>query len=160
MDNIVRYFSGEKLQCSIGVLLGLLSLALSVYFITSNDIVFKGIAFTFIPLSTLLIAICIGIVIRTPKDLKRVSTYYENEPMKLQTDELARMEKVMKTFPVIKMVETGFVIVGVILYLLLEKNNLLKGVGMGLIIQGILLYGFDHFAEARGKIYFKFLNSI
>ncbi|MBI1268614.1 MAG: hypothetical protein GC193_14425, partial [Cryomorphaceae bacterium] len=99
MDNVIRYFSGEKLQCSIGILLGLLSLALSVYFIALNDIFLKGIAFAFIPLSTLLLAICIGIVLRTPKDLKRVSTYYENEPMKLQTDELARMEKVIKSFP-------------------------------------------------------------
>ncbi len=78
----------------------------------------------------------------------------------MQTEELPRMEKVMKNFPVIKMVEIGFIIVGVFLLLFFWKNGLIKGIGIGLIIQGIMLYGFDHFAQSRGKIYFEFLNSL
>ncbi|MFN3999422.1 DUF6992 family protein [Algoriphagus sp.] len=160
MDNIIKYFSGEKLQCSIGILIGLMGLGLSVYFIYLNKVVFKGVAFAFIPLSILLLVICVGIVIRTPKDVKRVGTYYEIEPSKMQTEELPRMEKVMKIFPVAKMVEIGFIIVGIFLVLVFMKNDLLKGIGIGLIIQGVMLFGFDHFAESRAKIYFEFLNSI
>jgi hypothetical protein len=160
MDNILKYFAGEKLQCSIGILLGLSGILLSVYFIYLSKPVFKGIAFAFIPLSLLLLSICIGIVLRTPKDIERVSLYYESEPIKMQTEELPRMEKVMKNFPVIKMVEIGFIIVGVFLLLFFWKNGLIKGIGIGLIIQGIMLYGFDHFAQSRGKIYFEFLNSL
>jgi hypothetical protein len=78
----------------------------------------------------------------------------------MQTEELPRMEKVMKTFPVIKMVEIGFIIVGVFILLFFGGNDLIKGIGIGLIIQGMLLYGFDHFAVSRGKIYFEFLNSL
>lgn len=160
MDNILRYFAGEKLQCSIGILLGLTGIVLSIYFIYLSKPVFKGIAFAFIPLSLFLLAICIGIVIRTPKDIQRVSSYYESEPTKMLTEELPRMEKVMKTFPIVKMVEIGFIIVGVILLLFFWNNGLIKGVGIGLIIQGMMLYGFDHFAQSRGKIYFEFLNSL
>ena len=160
MDNIIRYFSGEKLQCSIGILLGIIGLTLSIYFIYLSKPVFKGIAFAFIPLSLLLLSICVGIVIRTPKDIKRVSSYYESEPIRMQTEELPRMEKVMKTFPKIKMVEIGFIIVGILLFLILWRNDLIQGIGLGIIIQGIILYGFDHFAESRGKIYFEFLNSL
>jgi hypothetical protein len=160
MDNIVRYFEGEKLQCSIGILLGLTGIVLSVYFIYLSKPVFKGIAFAFIPLSSLLLAICIGIVIRTPKDIQRVSSYYESEPTKMLTEELPRMEKVMKTFPVVKRVEISFIIVGILLLIFFGNNGIIKGVGIGLIIQGIMLYGFDHFAQSRGKIYFEFLNSL
>ncbi len=160
MDNILKYFAGEKLQCSIGILLGLSGLLLSVYFIYLSKPVFKGVAFAFIPLSLLLLSICIGIVMRTPKDIKRVSSYYENEPVKMQTEELQRMEKVMKTFPIIKKVEIGFIIVGILLLIFFGNNGIIKGVGIGLIIQGLILYGFDHFAQSRGKIYFEFLNSI
>ncbi|WP_373493621.1 hypothetical protein [Aquiflexum sp.] len=160
MDNIVKYFSGEKLQCSIGILIGITGLALSIYFVYLNKEVYKGIAFAFIPLSLLLLAICVGVVIRTPKDIKRVSSYYESEPNKIQTEEIPRMEKVMKTFPVVKKVEIGIIIVGILLLLVMWKNDLLKGIGFGLIIQGIMLYGFDHFAQSRGKIYFEFLNSL
>lgn len=160
MDNILRYFTGEKLQCSIGILLGLIGIVLSIYFIYLSKPVFKGIAFAFIPLSLFLLAICIGIVIRTPKDIQRVSSYYESEPTKMLTEELPRMEKVMKTFPIIKMVEISFIIIGILLLIVFWKNDLPRGIGLGLIIQGIMLYAFDHFAESRGKIYFEFLNSI
>lgn len=160
MDNILKYFSGEKLQCSIGILIGLAGLALSIYFINLNKEVYKGIAFAFIPLSLLLLAICVGVVIRTPKDIKRVSSYYETEPDKIQSEEIPRMQKVMKTFPVVKKVELGFIIVGILLMLLFWKNDLIRGIGLGLIIQGVILYGFDYFAESRAKIYFEFLNSI
>lgn len=97
---------------------------------------------------------------RTPKDIKRVSSYYESDPIKMQTEELPRMEKVMKTFPVIQMVEIVFIFVAAFLLVVFWKNNIIKGVGIGLIIQGIILYGFDHFAQSRGKIYLEFLNSL
>jgi hypothetical protein len=160
MDNILKYFAGEKFQCSIGILLGLTGILLSIYFIYLSKPVFKGIAFAFIPLSLLLLAICIGIVIRTPKDIQRVTSYYESEPTKMQTDELPRMEKVMKIFPIAKMVEIGFIIVGIFLLLFFWNNDIIKSVGIGLILQGIMLYGFDHFAQSRGKLYFEFLNSL
>lgn len=160
MNNIVGYFSGEKLQCSIGILIGLTGLALSIYFIYLNKELYKGMAYAFIPLSLLLLVICVGVVVRTPKDIKRVSTYYESEPEKIQTEEIPRMEKVMKTFPIVKMVELGFVVSGILLLLIFWKNELIRGIGLGLIIQGVMLYGFDHFAQSRAKIYFEFLNSI
>ncbi|MBK9931653.1 MAG: hypothetical protein IPP04_17515 [Saprospiraceae bacterium] len=160
MDNIIKYFAGEKLQCTIGILLGLAGIGLSIYFIYQSKPVLKGIAFAFIPLSFLLLAICIGIVVRTPKDIQRVSSYYESKPSKMQTEELPRMEKVMKTFPVIKTIEIGFIVVGIFLLLFFRGNGIITGVGTGLILQGIMLYGFDHFAQSRGKIYFEFLNSL
>lgn len=160
MDNIQQYFAGEKLQCSIGIFLGLIGLGIAIYFFTLNQGVFKGISYAFIPLSLFLLAICIGVVIRTPKDIKRVSSYYESEPTKMLTEELPRMQKVMKTFPIVKTVEIGFMVTGAILLLFFWNNGTIKGVGIGLIIQGIMLYGFDHFAQTRGKIYFEFLNSL
>lgn len=160
MDDIVKYFSGEKLQCSIGIFLGFLGLSLSIYFMYLNKDFLKGMAFAFIPLSLFLLAICIGIVMRTPKDIKRVGTYYQSEQDKIQTAEIPRMEKVMKNFPMIKRVEIGLISVGILLLIAFLNNDLIKGIGTGIIIQGIVLFGFDHFAESRGKIYFEFLNSI
>lgn len=160
MDNILKYFSGEKLQCSIGIFLALTSLAISIYFIYLDKPFFKGIAYVFIPLSLLLLSICVGVVIRTPKDIKRVSTYYESDKISIQTEEIPRMEKVMNTFSTIKKVEIAFFILGIILLLVFWNNELVKGIGTGLIVQGLMLYLFDHFAQSRGKIYFEFLNSI
>lgn len=160
MESILKYFWGEKMQCGIGVVLGLLTIAVSVYILSLQKPFFKGMAYTFIPLSLFLLAICIGIVIRTPKDIKRVSSFYSNEPSRMKSEELPRMDKVMKTFPVIKKAELGFIIMGLVLFIAFGKNEWMKGIGLGLIIQGVLLYGFDHIAEARGNVYFEFLKSL
>lgn len=160
MDNISNYFSGEKTQCTAGILLALLSILLAAYFIYTNNILLKGIAVAFILPSLLLLAICVGIVWRTPNDILRVSSYYKSEPSKLQTEELPRMQKVMKTFPIIKTIEVCIFVAGVLLVLFFGKNNLLAGIGIGLAIQGAALYTFDHFAEARGKVYTYYLSSL
>lgn len=65
-------------------------------------------------------------MIRTPKDIQRVSLYYKSTPSKMQTEELPRMEKVIKTFPVIKKVEIGFILVGIFLLLLFGNNGIIK----------------------------------
>ncbi len=160
MDSILKYFAGEKLQCSIGILVGLLGLGLAIYFIYLNKPMLKGVAYVFIPLSLLLLAICIGIVLRTPKDITRVTTFYETEPAKMLTDELPRMEKVMQNFPVIKAVELGFILIGLCLWLFFARNALFKGIGLGLVLQGVMLFGFDYFAHARGKVYFEYLKTM
>jgi hypothetical protein len=160
MNNIEKYFAGEKLQCTIGIILSLINIALAIYFFTSHKPLLRGLSFTFIPLSVLLLAICIGVVIRTPKDIKRTMAFYKTEPLKMQTDELPRMEKVMRNFTVIKKIEICFFIVGLLMTTFFWKNDLIKGIAIGLIIQGLLLFLFDYSAEARGKAYFEFLNSL
>lgn len=72
MDQIVKYFEGEKLQCIIGAIVSIISISLSVYFLFMQKPVFKGVAYTFIPLSLFLLAICVGVILRTPKDIERV----------------------------------------------------------------------------------------
>ena len=97
---------------------------------------------------------------RTPNDIERVSTFYKKEQSKLQSEELPRMEKVIRNFGVIKKVEIGIFLVGLILAIVFWKNDLVKGVAIGLLIQGFGLYMFDHFAESRGEVYINFLKSL
>lgn len=160
MNNIEKYFEGEKLQCIVGMIISLIFLSTSIYFLFLQKPVFKGMAYAFIPLSGLLLAICVGIVVRTPTDIERVTTLYQTEPQKMQTDELPRMEKVMKNFAVIKRVEICFFMAGLLLAAFFWKNDLIKGIAIGLMIQSVVLYLFDYSAAIRGKIYFEFLQSL
>jgi hypothetical protein len=160
MNSIEKYFTGEKWQCTIGALIALLCIGLSIYYISLQKPFFKGIACVFVPLSTLLLIICVGIIIRTPKDSKRVNDYSASQPAKLKTEELPRMEKVMKSFSVVKKVEICFFVIGFLLFLVFGKSELIKGIAVGLIIQGLLLYSFDFIAEYRAKPYVEFLKKI
>jgi hypothetical protein len=160
MNNIEKYFAGEKLQCTIGIILSIICISLSVYFLVLQKPLLKGISFVFIPLSVLLLIICSGVVVRTPSDTERVKEFLKTKPQRLQTDELPRMEKVMKNFTLIKRIEICLFLAGLLIAIFFWKNDLVKGIAIGLIIQGVMLYLFDHSAEARGKVYFEFLKSL
>jgi hypothetical protein len=158
MEQIQSYFSGERLQCSIGIAISLISIALATYFWNSGTPLFKGIAYPFFPISILLLIICVGVVWRTPKDVARVSQYAVSEPAKLKTEELKRMEQVMQNFKTIKRVEVVLFGVGLLL-LFFGGNPLLKGIGLGLLVQASVMFLFDTFAEKRGQVYWEYLNA-
>ncbi|MEM7552347.1 MAG: hypothetical protein AAF363_21865 [Bacteroidota bacterium] len=159
MDNIINYFNGERIQCFIGLLISIIFITASVYFLFLQKPFFKGVAYVALPLSTFLIAICIGVITRTSGDIDRVTTYYKSNPDQVRTEELPRMEKVMRNFAIIKKVEMGLFILGIVLAISFWSNHLMRGIAVALIVEGVTLYLFDHIAELRGIIYIRFLTS-
>jgi hypothetical protein len=119
----------------------------------------KGIAYAAIPLAVLLLIICIGVIYKNSADIERVTTFYQEAPQKNKSEEIPRMEKVMKSFGIIKNVEIVIFIIGLALAIIFWQNELMRGVGIGLIIMGASLYAFDHIAEFRGESYIQFLKS-
>jgi len=120
----------------------------------------KGMAYAAIPLAILLLAICVGVVFRTATDIERVSAFVKETPSRIQSEEIPRMEKVMKSFNMIKKIELVVLIIGLIMAILFWRNDLVRGVAFGLIIIGASLYTFDHIAESRGESYMQFLKSL
>jgi membrane glycosyltransferase len=160
MDNIQKYFDGEKLQCILGIIIGSVCVLTSIYFLFWQKPLLKGVAYSIIPLSALLLTICIGIVIRTPKDIERVTTFYKDEPQKIQSDELPRMERVMKTFKLIMRFEIFIFAVGLLLATFLCKYEIVKGIAIGLMLLSSVFYLFDYLAAKRGETYLDFLKSL
>jgi len=160
MDNIDSYFNGEKLQCLIGAIFSVICIAASAYFLFLQKPFLIGMAYTIMPLSILLLSICTGVIFRVSKDIERVTTFQRENSKSIQTEEIPRMEKVMKSFGIIKKVELVLFIIGLILIILYWGNELIRGVAIGLVLMGISLYAFDNIAESRGKTYVRFLKSL
>jgi len=160
MDSIISYFHGEKLQCGIGAILSVFFITVSIILLFQQKAFCKGLAFTIIPFSMLLLFICIGVIVRTSKDIERMTTFYKEKPMSIQSEEIPRMEKVIKNFTIIKNVELVILIIGFAMTFLYWSNELIRGVAVGLLIMGISLYTFDYIAESRGKAYIQFLKTM
>ena len=160
MDNITTYFNGEKFQCTIGAIASIIFIASSILFLFQQKIFLKGIAYSAIPLSLLLLVICVGVIFRTSKDVERVSTFYRETPKSVQVEEIPRMEKVMKSFNIIKKVEIAIFIIGLAMIIIFWRNELIRGIAVGLLIMSVSLYTFDHIAESRGEAYIQFLKSL
>lgn len=160
MNQIEQYFNGEKFQCSTGIIISLLFIALSIFLFRMNIALYKGMAYTFFTLSTFLIIICIGVVVRSPKDIRRVNQYLKSEKEKIEIVEIPRMEKVINNFKVIKIIEIVLVLFGLIFLLVFSKTDFFKGIAIALILQGLVLFAFDFFAEKRAKPYYQYLKTL
>jgi len=161
MNPVVRYFEGERFQCTIGILIALVSLGLGLYYFTPVKTDFyKGIGYPFVIVSCILLAICIGVVLRTSKDIERVSNYVRYHPEKIKTEEIPRMEKVQQNFRNIKLAEIIIALLGLCFFVFVIGKPMLRGIGLGLLVQAIILYLFDHIAESRGRIYLDYLQNL
>jgi hypothetical protein len=94
------------------------------------------------------------------KNIKRVNNLVENNVDLINTEEIPRMEKVMKNFVLYKTIEIVFIISAILLHFIFNDKPFLKGFGLGLLVQSGFMLLLDLFAEKRGKLYLEFLRNL
>ena len=73
MNPIVKYFNGEKAESYIFIIIGVISLAMALYFLFGLKTSFwKGVAIPFIVVACLEFIVGYTIVTRSPNDIKRI----------------------------------------------------------------------------------------
>jgi hypothetical protein len=161
MEAIKTYFNAEKAESLIFISFGIFAIVLSVYFLFFiKDSFWKGLAIPLIFFSLVQIVIGTTIFTRSPKDNLRVENTLNYEPKKLQTEEIPRMEKVMKNFVYYRYFEIAMIFLGIILMYASSNYGFWKGFGLGLFIQCAVLLSLDFFAEKRGHFYLEHLQTI
>ena len=159
MNNIEKYFIDDKLQLGIGIVISILSFGIAAFLFLSKKTFYAGMGYSIIPLTLILFIVCIFLYIRTPKDLERAITYYETTPLKLKTEELPRMERVQRSFNWILKAEIFMIIAGAVLFISFGKNDLIRGISIGMIAQASVLLIFDTIESQRAKTYLEYLRS-
>lgn len=161
MNQIHKYFNAEKAESFIFFFLGIVAILLAIYFLLiTKKPFFNGMSYPLIVIALIQITVGATIYFRTPKDIIRVENIIKNEPQKIETEELPRMKTVMKSFQTYFYVEIALLIIGLFLHFFCTKNMWLNGIGFGLILQCIAMLAADYFANARGKVYVEFLESL
>jgi drug/metabolite transporter (DMT)-like permease len=161
--DIEKYFTAEKQESLLFILISLAGIATAIvffFFLKTNF--HKGAA---IPL--LLIGLLLGIVgytvyKRSDGDRQRNVYAYDLNPSELKEKELPRMKTVMKSFIVYRYTELFLLLAGAGLYVYFIKdfkNDFWRGFGLALAIMAFLALAADFFAERRGKIYTKGIES-
>jgi multidrug transporter EmrE-like cation transporter len=161
MKFIVAYFNEEKIEAFVFVAIGLAALLLGIYFWFGKQTDFlKGAAIALILIALIQLTVGGIIIVRSPKDIIRVQQIVKSEPARITSEELPRMEVVMKNFIIYSYVELALMALGLILFFISSAASFWKGLGIALFIQAALMLAFDHVAEARGKKYIAKLQSI
>lgn len=161
MNPIVKYFNSEKAESLLFISFGVFAILLSVYFyFFIKESFWKGVAIPLVFFSIIQILIGATIFTRSPIDNIRVENILKNAPLKIQSEEIPRMEKVMKNFVYYRYFEILMIILGVILMYALSNYGIWKGFGLGLFIQCAVLLSLDFFAEKRGHFYVEHLKEL
>jgi hypothetical protein len=161
MNPVAVYFNAERFYCSVGLLLGLIFMTVAVYlFIQFKTPFYKGLSYPLAIAGLIFIMICIAVIVRSPKDIKRVNGFIRDNSLKLGTEETPRMEKVIRTFNVLIIAEIILVAAGLLLFLFLPAGSAWRGVGLGLVVTFMCLLLFDLHARSRAQVYLDFLHSL
>lgn len=161
MNPIVKYFNAEKAESLLFISFGVFAFFLSIYFFFFIKEGFcRGLAIPLVFFSIVQIVIGTTIFTRSPKDSIRVENTIKYEPHKIQSEEIPRMEKVMKNFVLYRYFEITMLFLGIILMYALSNYGFWKGFGLGLFIQCAVLLSLDFFAERRGHFYVEYLKEL
>lgn len=160
---IEKYFTGEKNESLIFILIGLTAIIVAVVLIFYYKSSFtKGFAIPLILVAALQIAVGYTVYKRSDKDRTDNVYAFDLNPGKLKNEEIPRMEVVMKKFNIYRWVEIGLAITGLLLILFFRtktEQSFWYGMGAGLAIQSIIMLVADFFAEKRGYEYLNGLKS-
>jgi hypothetical protein len=161
MEQVSKYFNAEKSESLLFVLVGVTTVLLSVYFfIKVKQPFYSGVGYSFVAIALIQLIVGIEVYFRSPKDIARVHQIVQTETAKIKTEEIPRMETVMKKFVLYRWIEIACIVAGVFMFFYFEPATLLKGVGLGLAIQASFMLLLDYFAETRGQVYLDFLQNI
>jgi multidrug transporter EmrE-like cation transporter len=161
MEQITKYFNAEKGESVIFVLVGIVAIILSTYFLIKlKQPFYTGMAYPLIVIALIQIIVGGSVYLRSPKDIERVNQIVQTDKSKIQAEEIPRMKVVMKNFALYKWIEIALILVGLIMFFYFPPATIWKGIGIGLFIQAGFMLLLDFFAESRGKTYLEYLQTI
>ncbi len=161
MEQISKYFYAEKYESVLFVFVGVIAISFATYFLVKiKQPFFIGMAYPLIAVALIQIVVGSSVYFRSPKDIVRVNKIVQADKPKIKTEEIPRMELVMKNFSIYKWVEIALILFGIIMFFCFQPMTIWRGVGLGLLIQSAFMLLLDFFAESRGRIYLEYLQNI
>ena len=164
---IYKYFIAEKQESLLFLIVGIAAIMLAIIFfifIRSNPLFYKGAAIPLLAIGIVQCVVGFTVYSRSNKQMNEVAYNIGMEPVSYtRTQELPRMETVMKNFVIYRWVEIAFILIGVVLIFLFRANpdrSFWYGLGITLAIQAFLMLGADFFAERRGGVYTEELENL
>ena len=170
---IYRYFTGEKQESLLFLIVGIVAVVLAVvfwFFIKSNPSFFKGAAVPLLAIGLIQMVVGYSVYSRTDKQKADIAYNIGMDPVSfVKHTELPRMKTVMKNFIIYRWVEIALALTGIGLFIFFfntaacfagSQTPFWKGFGLALAIQATIMLGADYFAEKRGKVYTNELQKI
>ncbi len=160
--DIEKYFNAEKAESRAFMAIGIAGIVAAIVFFFLKREFYTGAAIPFLLVGLLLASVGYTVYRKSDNDRVRNVYAFDMNPSELKDKELPRMKTVMKNFVIYRWVEIFLFAAGAGLYLYFIrdfKNDFWRGFGLALAVMAILALTADFFAEKRGNIYTKGIES-
>ena len=160
MDPVNDYFSAEAAESLLFMAVGAVALGLAAWFWwRQRQPYWRGMAVSLAAVALIQLVVGSTIWLRSPQDMARVHRLVAERSERLQTEEIPRMQQVMRNFEVYRWLEIGLLAVGLLSAWRAPRHSAWRGAGLGLALQAGFMLVLDHFAEARGAVYLQWLDA-
>ena len=156
---LTEYFTAEKQGGYLLVVLAMAGLGLAAYlWLNRSD--FMAMAWPLIVIGVIALAVGLGVGLRTPSQVASLEQGLQSDRVQTVTTEIGRMDRVNKSFQVIKIVEIVLIAIGILSIILLPVPGTWSSVGLGLLLASAVLLVFDTIAYQRALVYASWLRSL
>lgn len=155
-DIITSYFTEEKLQSAIFIIIGVIAILCALVFLwLIKYSFFKGMAIPLILIGMIQISAGTIAYHQSQKYSTKMELLLSNKPEEVKSEELKRMQIVLKNYANYKLIELIVLLTGIALFILFYKSpqTFWKGFGLGLVIYACILFALHSMSEQSGKMY-------
>ena len=158
MEIVSTYFGAERAESIVFIVAALFALAGSAWcLLVLKQPFFTGMAISLSIIAVLQLIVGVTIYQRSPHDTARVHHMILSEPDRLQSEEVVRMQKVMRDFKIYLGVELVLLILSLLVLIMMNPGSLISGAALGLAVQAGFTAVLDLIAMLRGGAYLNWL---
>ena len=155
------YFQAEKKAGILFTALGILACWIgAALFMKAAAPFYIGLALPILAAGIIQLVVGTTVTRRTDEQLDDLERLLATAPAEFRQTEIARLATVMRNFSTFRRIELALVVIGIFLYVWQQEFLFSKGLGLGLLVQGLIMLVADYFAEKRGRIYQEFVATI
>lgn len=159
MNTIQNYFQAERATGLLFTLIGLLAIAVAVWGWRQGTF-WRGAAWPLALIALVQIGVGASGWLRSPTEQARVLHIVAQAPQRIATEEIPRMQAVLKSYGMSRPIEVALVVAGLLLAVLAARGGTWQGVGAGMAVQVALILLLDGLAERRGHSYLAWLQTL
>jgi hypothetical protein len=153
---LIPYFTAEKQEALLFMLVGVLALAVSAALLAKGG-PYKGMLYPLAAVAVIQLVVGSTVYFRTDAQVAELTAQYQSDPAGFRTAETQRMDVVVKNFVLYRYIELALLLAGLALLWFMRHNEFWYAVGIGLSLQAGLMLALDYFAEKRAGEYLQFV---
>jgi hypothetical protein len=154
-----RYFAAERAGGALLLACALAGAGLSAGMLAQGS-PYRPMSWPLLAVGLAQLALGATLVLRTPRQVRRLSERLRSAPAGYRAEESARMRRVQSRFTLYKRIEIGLLAAGLALASVEGYGQTLYAVGLGLVLEAGLMLAFDLTAERRGRRYLDAVDAL